>query len=110
MPLIFDEYRRNRTTGSFILIDEVDQPHGRRGDDHRGPHRAAEGDGGEVTWDARHMERPARWALLGQRGATVWLTGLPASGKSTVAGALEERLARDGYRPTCSTATTCATA
>ena len=44
------------------------------------------------------MARRARWALLGQRGATVWLTGLPASGKSTVAGALEERLARDGYR------------
>ena len=22
-PLFFDEYRRNRTTGSFILIDEV---------------------------------------------------------------------------------------
>jgi bifunctional enzyme CysN/CysC len=21
-PLLFDEYRRNRTTGSFILIDE----------------------------------------------------------------------------------------
>ena len=24
VPLFFDEYRRNRTTGSFILIDEVD--------------------------------------------------------------------------------------
>ena len=23
LPLFFDEYRRNRTTGSFILIDEV---------------------------------------------------------------------------------------
>ena len=22
-PLLFDEYRRNRTTGSFILIDEA---------------------------------------------------------------------------------------
>jgi bifunctional enzyme CysN/CysC len=28
----------------------------------------------------------------------VWLTGLPASGKSTIAAALEERLAREGYR------------
>ncbi len=57
-----------------------------------------EGERGQVTWDARHLERGARWALLGQRGATVWMTGLPASGKSTIAGALEERLARDGYR------------
>jgi sulfate adenylyltransferase subunit 1 (EFTu-like GTPase family) len=23
VPLFFDEYRRNRTTGSFILIDEA---------------------------------------------------------------------------------------
>jgi bifunctional enzyme CysN/CysC len=23
VPLFFDEYRRNRTTGSFILVDEV---------------------------------------------------------------------------------------
>ncbi len=22
MPLFFDDYRRNRTTGSFILVDE----------------------------------------------------------------------------------------
>jgi bifunctional enzyme CysN/CysC len=28
----------------------------------------------------------------------VWLTGLPASGKSTIATALEERIAREGYR------------
>jgi bifunctional enzyme CysN/CysC len=31
-----------------------------------------------------------------RRGATVWITGLPASGKSTVACALEERLAEGG--------------
>jgi bifunctional enzyme CysN/CysC len=34
--------------------------------------------------------------LLKQRGATVWLTGLSASGKSTIAAALEERIARAG--------------
>ena len=51
-----------------------------------------------VRWDSSRMARSARWALLGQQGATVWLTGLPAAGKSTIAGALEERLARDGVR------------
>ncbi len=98
MPLIFDEYRRNRTTGSFILIDEATNGTVGAGMIIEAHIERPEGDGGEVTWDARHMERRARWALLGQRGATVWLTGLPASGKSTIAGALEERLARDGYR------------
>jgi bifunctional enzyme CysN/CysC len=42
----------------------------------------------EVVW---HPSRVARGG-----GATVWLTGLPASGKSTLAVALEERLVADG--------------
>ena len=98
VPLIFDEYRRNRTTGSFILIDEATNGTVAAGMIIEAHIERPEGDVAEVTWDARHLERRARWALLGQRGATVWLTGLPASGKSTIAGALEERLARDGYR------------
>jgi adenylyl-sulfate kinase len=34
--------------------------------------------------------------MLGAAGATVWLTGLPASGKSTVGAALEEHLVTHG--------------
>ena len=34
-PLFFDEYRRNRTTGSFILVDEATQHHRRRRHDPR---------------------------------------------------------------------------
>jgi adenylyl-sulfate kinase len=45
----------------------------------------------DVTWQAG-MPRNRRWSSLGQRGATVWFTGLPASGKSTIAGAVEEML------------------
>ena len=37
-----------------------------------------------------------RWASTGQRGATVWLTGLPASGKSTIAVAVERALVESG--------------
>ncbi|MFD0269738.1 adenylyl-sulfate kinase [Streptomyces sp. NPDC127106] len=32
------------------------------------------------------------------RGATVWLTGLPSAGKTTIAHALAERLRREGHR------------
>ena len=46
----------------------------------------------------------------GQRGAVVWFTGLPASGKSTIAVAVERALVEWGGSPTCSTATTSATA
>ncbi len=97
VPLIFDEYRRNRTTGSFILIDEATNGTVGAGMIIEAHIERPEADA-EVTWDRHGLARGTRWALLGQRGATLWLTGLPAAGKSTIAAALEERLARDGYR------------
>lgn len=33
-----------------------------------------------------------------ERGVVVWFTGLPASGKTTIAMGVAERLKRDGYR------------
>jgi adenylyl-sulfate kinase len=49
-----------------------------------------------VTWHEGVVDRVQRWDALGQRGATVWFTGLPASGKSTLAAAVEARLLRAG--------------
>jgi len=49
-----------------------------------------------VTWHAGVVERAQRWESIGQRGATVWFTGLPASGKSTVSSAVEAELVRSG--------------
>jgi bifunctional enzyme CysN/CysC len=49
-----------------------------------------------VTWYEGRLTRRQRWDALGSSGATIWLTGLPASGKSTLASALEERLIASG--------------
>jgi adenylyl-sulfate kinase len=49
-----------------------------------------------VVWQRGEVTREQRWAALGGSGATVWFTGLPASGKSTVAAGLEARLLADG--------------
>jgi bifunctional enzyme CysN/CysC len=49
-----------------------------------------------VTWHAGQVTRQDRAAVMGPTGATVWLTGLSGSGKSTVATALEEQLVRRG--------------
>ncbi len=49
-----------------------------------------------ITWHAGHIARPDREKLLGQRGVTVWLTGLSASGKSTIAVAAEAALVERG--------------
>lgn len=51
-----------------------------------------------VTWHEGALDRERRWRALSQQGATVWLTGLPAAGKSTIAAAVEERLI-DAGRP-----------
>lgn len=50
-----------------------------------------------ITWHAGHVGRRDREALLGQRGATLWLTGLSGSGKSTIAVAAEHALVERGH-------------
>jgi adenylylsulfate kinase len=45
-----------------------------------------------VTWHEGSVTREERQTLLGQKGVTVWMTGLSASGKSTIAVTLEQML------------------
>jgi len=45
-----------------------------------------------VHWHEGEVTREHRANLLGQKGATLWFTGLSGSGKSTVAVALEQAL------------------
>ncbi|MCA9632598.1 MAG: adenylyl-sulfate kinase, partial [Myxococcales bacterium] len=49
-----------------------------------------------IKWHAASVSRELRASLHRNRGAAVWLTGLPASGKSTLARALERRLVERG--------------
>jgi adenylyl-sulfate kinase len=49
-----------------------------------------------VTWQDGTLSRERRWQALEARGATVWITGLPSSGKSTLGAAVEERLVEQG--------------
>ena len=49
-----------------------------------------------VVWESEPLDRGRREELLGRRGATVWFTGLPGSGKSTVARNLVVALAERG--------------
>ncbi|KAF7315353.1 p-loop containing nucleoside triphosphate hydrolase protein [Mycena indigotica] len=45
-----------------------------------------------ITFHPGSVEAGERVAFLGQKGITIWLTGLSASGKSTIACALEQHL------------------
>ena len=49
-----------------------------------------------VVWHESEVPRAERWRATGVSGATVWLTGLSGSGKSTVASALAALLTERG--------------
>jgi adenylylsulfate kinase len=50
-----------------------------------------------ITWHEGHVDRGDRQKLLKQKGVTIWFTGLPSSGKSTVAFTLEHALVERGH-------------
>jgi len=86
-PLMFDPYRRNRVTGSFILVDETTGNTVAAGMIN-GPTLKES----RVVWHSSEVSREERATT----GGTVWLTGLSASGKSTIAVELERRLVAAG--------------
>jgi len=102
-PLFFDTYRLNRTTGSFILVDP--------GTDLTVAAGMIIGAGGEpittevemvtpvaenITFHPSKLSREERAKALGMAGATIWMTGLSGSGKSTIATAIEHTLVSAG--------------
>ncbi len=100
-PIYYDAYTRNRATGSFILIDSLDNSTVAAGMIQAGSNTATSqdldavlrevraGSGLELKSQVSVRERRER---MGQRGVTVWLTGLPGSGRWALAYALERRL------------------
>ncbi len=96
-PIFFDPYQKNRQTGSFIIIDPLTNNTAAVGmiidrvASDRLPSRitaptaAAPPNRSLVTLE----ERQAR---LRQKGVTLWITGLHASGKNELAYALERKL------------------
>ncbi|MCX8064180.1 MAG: adenylyl-sulfate kinase [Candidatus Hydrogenedentes bacterium] len=51
-----------------------------------------------ITWHHGSVNREDREKANGHQGAVIWLTGLPSSGKSTIAHALEYELFRRGCK------------
>src|ERR1700686_4482384 len=56
----------------------------------------AESKATNITWHEGHVTGGERAALLKQKGATLWFTGLSGSGKSTIAFTLEHALVQRG--------------
>ena len=98
--LFLDPYSRNRFTGSLIIvdpitnntvgagmvIDRVPEDQLRVGTAESAPRSE------NIRREVGRVSVAERETLLGQRGVTIWFTGLSGSGKSSIAQELERRL------------------
>ncbi len=96
--VVADAYADNRDNGAFILIDETSNDTVGAGTITE-PREVKPGaqTRNDIRWHPSSLDRDYRWGKTGQRGATIWFTGLPASGKSTVAVAVERALVESGH-------------
>ncbi len=51
-----------------------------------------------ITWHEHKISRGERERLNGHKGCVIWFTGLSASGKSTIANIVEQKLYERGAR------------
>jgi bifunctional enzyme CysN/CysC len=95
--VVADAYTDNRDNGAFILIGETtNDTVGAGAITEAREIRSGASTRNDIRWHPSSLDRRYRWGKTGQRGATVWFTGLPASGKSTVAVAVERALVESG--------------
>jgi bifunctional enzyme CysN/CysC len=94
-PVLLDSYEINRDTGGYILCDRLTQETVAAGMVIHPIRRES-----EVLRHDFSVGRVQREALAGHKSCVVWLTGLPSSGKSTIADEVEKSLYSLGYRTT----------
>lgn len=91
-PLVFDPYRENRKTGSFILIDRFTNQTVGAGMIEFALRRAT-----NIHTHAMDITKERRAGLKHQKPAILWFTGLSGAGKSTIANLVEKKLAEAGF-------------
>ncbi|OQM74782.1 sulfate adenylyltransferase subunit CysN [Manganibacter manganicus] len=91
LPIVFDPFAENRTTGAFILIDRMTNATVGAGMIVHSLRRAD-----NIHWQSLDVGKRARADMKGQRPAVFWFTGLSGSGKSTIANLLEKKFHATG--------------
>jgi adenylyl-sulfate kinase len=97
-PLYYDPYEKNRQTGAFILIDPITHNTSAVGmiidriaADEPGTTIIPNGER-KSREEKREVSLEERVSVMGQRGRTLWITGLHGSGKVELAYRLEREL------------------
>ncbi len=86
-PVVFDAYADNRDTGAFILIDRYSNETVAAGMIDFALRRAT-----NIHHHEHLVSKTGRVNLMRHRPAVLWFTGLPGSGKSTIANLVEAAL------------------
>lgn len=92
-PIPFDAYSNNRDTGAFILIDRFSNETVAAGMIDFALRRAS-----NIHRHDHMVSKAGRSALNSHKTAVLWFTGLPSSGKSTIANLVEAELHARGVR------------
>jgi bifunctional enzyme CysN/CysC len=97
-PLFFDPYKKNRSTGAFVLIDPVTHNTSAVGmiidrmDSRDLPSRITDQQKKEIARGESLITPDEREKKLNQKGHTIWITGLHGCGKNQLAFTLERQL------------------
>ena len=91
-PIPFAAYADNRSLGGFILIDRMTNATVAAGLINFALRRAH-----NIHWQATDISREHHAKVKNQKPAVLWMTGLSGSGKSTIANAVEKKLASLGH-------------
>jgi bifunctional enzyme CysN/CysC len=97
-PLLFDPYKKNRQTGSFILIDPI--THNTVGvgmildliDSKSLGNRITDSQREHIVKSGSLVSQEQREKRYDQKAQTIWITGLHGSGKNEIAYSLEKEL------------------
>ncbi|MFO7821524.1 MAG: sulfate adenylyltransferase subunit CysN [Lentisphaeria bacterium] len=106
-PICFDAYSHNNQTGCFVIIDRLTNATLGAGmileretsESVSGKSETGQPVSEDIHAQISRIKRDERLERMEQQPATVWLTGLPKAGKSTIAYALERRLFDMNYYP-----------
>src|SRR5690606_24007119 len=96
-PVAVDPYPTLPSTGSFILIDRVTNATVAAGMVERSARERGASKATNVVWHDTTVTKTVRAQLKDQKPCVLSFTGLSGAGKSTIANALEQRLAAMGH-------------
>lgn len=101
-PIFFDPYKKNRQTGSFILIDPITHNTCAVGmiidrlDSKNLTSRISDVDKAKIALGKSLIQVDDYQNKYNQKGETIWISGLHGSGKNELAFSLEKRLFENG--------------